>query len=138
MGTFIFFEDGFEYGVTDPEIDFDYVMYKDIQALFLSGTILHICVSDDPTDTLRLEHVTAEGAERDLKAIREHMHKWFREAADRRKEERTRIAEEREFRASLLAHLGKLTERIAFDPDVGEEALDAIERCKKRARDGEE
>lgn len=45
--------------------------------------------------------------------------------------------EDRAERASLLAHLGKLTERIAFDPDVGDEALDAIERCKKRAREEE-
>lgn len=138
MALLIFFEDGFEFGVTHGTPDYDFILYKNVNRLCLRGTAVWVYERGRPSDPVKILQDTVENATGDLEDIRTRVRKWFERAAVRREEERARLAAESEFRASLLAQLGKLTERIAFDPDVGDEALDAIERCKKRAREGEE
>lgn len=138
MGTLVFFEDGFEFGVTEPKPDYEFVLYENVKTMKIHNTSVRIYAGKKIVDYVEIVHDSLDGAKEDLEDIRKHIRRWFKRLAEVRKEKRARLAEEREFRASLLAHLGKLTERIEFDPDVGDEALDAIERCKKRAREGEE
>ncbi len=38
MALLIFFEDGFEFGETDGTLDYDFILYKNVNRLCLSGT----------------------------------------------------------------------------------------------------
>lgn len=137
METLRFFEKGFEWRSDDPHHDYEFILYKDVEYASQKGASVELYLRR--REEKLLDHIadTSEEAEMIVKEVRSHVCAWLNQSAVRREEERARLAEDREFRASLLAHLGNLTERIAFDPDVGDEALDAVERCKKRAR-GEE
>lgn len=114
--------------------DFTAIEYKNILNVERQEDTenFNICVldGDSDTDPYVIQCTNAQERIDLMKELRKRKEEWLEREAVQREEER-------EFRASLLAHLGKLTERIAFDPDFGDEALDAIERCKKRAR-GEE
>jgi hypothetical protein len=92
------------------------------------------CVNDDHEDgrsyTIKCNH--AQERIDMMRELRKRKAEWLETDAIQRKEKR-------EFRAALLALLGRVTERLDFDPDVGEEAIEAVDRCKKRARgEGEE
>jgi hypothetical protein len=137
MATLTFFADGFEFGGTITPI-YDFILYKNVKRLKVVGTTVWVHDGDKPSDPVKIVNESVEDAIADVEQIRARVQQWFRRNAVKRDEKRARLAAESEFRASLLAHLGALTERIAFDPDVGDEALDAIERCKKRAREGED
>ena len=130
-------EDGFEFGGNNTPI-YDFILYKNVTHLRVMGTTAWVYCSYNKSDPVKIMNESVEHAKADVEEIRIRVQKWLRRNAVKREEKRVRHAEEREFRASLLAQLGKLTERISFDPDIGDEALDAVERCKKRAREGGE
>lgn len=114
--------------------DFTAIEYKNILNVKRQEDTdnFNICVldGDSDTDPYLIQCTDAQERIALMGELRKRKEEWLESEAVRREEERA-------FRAALLAHLGALTERIAFDPDVGDEALDAVERCKKRAR-GEE
>jgi hypothetical protein len=129
-----FFSSGFEWRSQDPFHDYEFISYKDVEYVSCKCATVELRVRKRSEEYLEENTNTSEEALELVQEIRMHMQTWLDRDAVQRKEEREFRAQERAFHASLLAHLGKLTERIAFDPDVGDEALDTIERCKKRAR----
>lgn len=131
MGKLVFFEDGFEFAATNPKTDYAFILYKKVRGLCAYGVIIRIQVGHKTSRYIEISLGSTEAAKDGVQDLRKHVRMWLERNAAQREEERA-------FRASLLAQLGKLTERISFDPDIGDEALDAVERCKKRAREGGE
>lgn len=123
------------FGNEDMHENFVVIHYKQItsveKASLTDDINIFVDDNDDERDPYCIKCRDAQECIDIMRELRKRVSKCLELGAEAREEDRA-------FRASLLAHLGKLTERIAFDPDVGDEALDAIDRCKKRARDGEE
>jgi hypothetical protein len=130
-----FLTSGVIFGNEDAHEDFMVIHYNQITSVEKASQTDDINIfvddNDDENDPYSIKCRDSQECIDIMRELRKRVSKCLEQDAVQREEDRA-------FRASLLAHLGKLTERIAFEPDVGDEALDAIDRCKKRARDGEE
>src|SRR5690242_14194116 len=127
MKDFRFFSTGFEWGGGDERpVDLEFFQYKDVTNVKTGGHGIHISRKHF-TEPTGFVCDTSEEALEVVEKIRERMAIWLDRDAVKREEARVR-------HAALLAELRKLTERMGFEPEVGEEALDAVERCKKRVK----
>lgn len=134
MDALKFYSNGFEWSFPVPPRDSqdavttEIILYEHISAVRAMSGAVDIGLKKN--NSISIPCFSDEDAERVAEGVLKHLRTWLDRDAIARKEER-------EFRAALLALLGKVTERLDFDPDVGEEAIEAVDRCKKRAREEE-
>jgi hypothetical protein len=138
-----FLSDGFEDN-GHQRFEYTFYQYKDIRSVFVTNNDSHVGLFlNKEKFPKELVCETRKEALELAQEIRQQMALWLNRDAAKREDARAE-------RAGILVELRKLTERIAFEPpetfcarsgghkDLGsEEALEAVERCKKRARDGD-
>lgn len=105
----------------------DFIQYNEIlNVTYVDGEEKVTLVLRGKIDDLVFHCEHLQRAESLANMIVKHVQAWLHQPANR-------LAEEREFRASLFARLGDVLDRIMFEPGVGYEAFETVDKCKKRA-----
>lgn len=136
---FSFLATGFQCDTARDGVDVDFCTYDNVEG------VRHVPGDDDVIIvlrggqkwTFRCETCIQAGQLADLFVA--HARKWFDrvEKRARHEEENARYTEEREFRAKVLEKVGDVLDRIMFEPGVGYEGLEIVDKCNKRRREEE-
>lgn len=132
-----FFSSGFEWRSQDPFHDYEFISYKDVEYVSCKCATVELRVRKRSEEYLEENTNTSEEALELVQEIRMHMQTWLDRDTVQRKEENARCTEEREFRAKVLAKVGDVLDRIMFEPGVGYEGLEIVDKCNKRRREEE-
>jgi len=149
--VYTFFANGFQYERFTEGTDSNFIQYSQIKhvkrtvtqykvvvTLGVMNSFIFSCESDFRAEQLADILVKRVRAWLNQPAVPEVFVRAVRAHETSRVEERARLAEERDFRAKVLAKVGDVLDRIVFEPGVGHEALETVDKCNKRMGEGVE
>jgi hypothetical protein len=121
---FTFFANGFKTDLMRAGTDAGFVLYGEVKRVIYScqDEVVLVLASNEKL-SFRCNELEDAGELANLIIAR--VDDWMNRDAVVRNEERA-------FRATVLAEFGKLAERLEFEPLVGTEAVEAVDRCEKR------
>lgn len=136
--VYTFFANGFQYERFNEGTDSNFIQYSQIKHVKRTVTQYKVVVTLGVMNSFIFSCESDFRAEQLADILVKRVRAWLNQPAVQRKEERARLAEERDFRAKVLAKVGDVLDRIVFEPGVGHEALETVDKCNKRMGEGVE